>query len=407
MMAAAVVEVIVAASLDDVHSATQLKEETCVEETDSGHWSGDVAAAECVLEKAQSGVSLDETYDASGESEAQEEELRIDMGEILSPAPLVDSLENRPRSTVVVTQQGDSASCIVCLESLQTTDEFNWSTWEYDSVNNYINLPCCERSVCKECMEQLVVMNVNEGHVHISCPHPKCGKALSKSTVLTHLEKHADIKAKYTRFCLDQEGDGTKKTCPNCCLITEHHLPKLRRLTEKELKVQCMACEFEWCFRCQAPWHVGLSCKQFMKGNTHFRKWTHGRSDNGVANCQKCPTCRVYIQRSTGCPHMTCSQCDTEFCYDCGGRFLEVDPIIDHKSDELEIWGCPDIYLPNEPVKRKLVRGGWLGARLTFLAGYPVVLIGAAVLVVAGAAVVLPIYGGYKLYRYHKHKYRS
>ena len=330
-------------------------------------------------------------------------ELRIEIDS------LAESLDNEPIEAANVLPQeveedeDEDDCCIVCLDKVGVVVNFNYHTYEHQSIANYINLPCCKRTACNQCMEQIVVTNVAEGRVKIFCPHPKCGKVLPKKVVLSHLEKRPDVKANYTRFCVDIEGDETKKTCPNCCHITEHHLPKHRRLNEKQLKIQCSECQFMWCYRCQAPWHDKISCKQFQKGNQQFKEWTRGRRC-GTANCQKCPTCRVYIQRSTGCPHMTCSRCDTEFCYDCGGRFLEFDPLFDHKEDNLEMWGCPEIYYPNEPVKRNIVRGGWLGARISFLAGYPILLVGAAAVVIVGGAIVLPIYGGYKLYRYHKNR---
>jgi hypothetical protein len=99
---------------------------------------------------------------------------------------------------------------------------------------------------------------------------------------------------------------------------------------------------------------------------------------------------------------MTCNRCDTEFCYNCGNRFLELG-IIDHDS-RLNMWGCPENYHPNEPIRRNLVRGGYLTAKISYLAGVPVVLVGACVVIIAGAAVILPIYGSFKLYKLIKYK---
>lgn len=391
---AAVLEVAIEADPMNDPSVKQLEIALAAgKDTDSGHWSGNTQTHNEDID--------DDIISSIDEEESDTHELRIEIGS------LAESLNNDPVEAANVLQEveeDENDCCIVCFDKVgMDIVDFDFFTYEPQSVANYINLPCCKRTACNQCMEQIVVTNVAEGRVKISCPHPKCGKVLPKKVVLSHLEKRPDVKANYTRFCIDIEGDGTKKTCPNCCHITEHHLPKHRRLNEKQLKIQCSECQFEWCYRCQAPWHDKISCKQFKKGNQQFKKWTRGRKC-GVANCQKCPTCRVYIQRSTGCPHMTCSRCDTEFCYDCGGRFLEFDPLFDHKEDNLEIWGCPEIYYPDEPIKRNIVRGGWLGARISFLAGYPILLVGAAVLVIVGGAVVLPIYGGYKLYCYHKNK---
>ena len=134
--------------------------------------------------------------------------------------------------------------------------------------------------------------------------------------------------------------DGNKKTCPRCCLITEYKLPRKLRLKENDVKVKCTSCDLEWCFKCHAPWHEGLSCKAFRTGDKQFHKWTEGRNQT-IPNCQKCPLCRVFIEPSTGCNHMTCRRCGTEFCYLCGEMFV---PIIGqqlHFGEKIQhIWMC-------------------------------------------------------------------
>ena len=53
-------------------------------------------------------------------------------------------------------------------------------------------------------------------------------------------------------------------------------------------------------------------------------------------------------------------------------------------------------------MKRRAVRGGYLGAKAAMLTGYPFLLVAGAVVVVAVGAVALPVYGGYKFYKYRK-----
>ncbi|XP_011404682.1 PREDICTED: probable E3 ubiquitin-protein ligase RNF217 [Amphimedon queenslandica] len=292
--------------------------------------------------------------------------------------------------------------CIVCFDPEIIISEEEWTEWDWNPqiirVSSHKKLPCCKRLVCKDCIQTLVKSSVDEGRISITCPHPECGKPFNKDYILEHSDP--DTKEKFYRFVVDIENDGKKKTCPNCCEITEHSLP--RRAKEADLKIKCISCNHEWCFKCHAPWHKDITCKKFQKGNKQFKQWTKGRSSRGVANCQKCPTCFVYIQRSSGCNHMTCNRCETEFCYYCGDRYLELG-IIDHDS-ALNVWGCPNNYHPNDPVLRKLVRGGYLGAKISYLAGMPILFVGACALLVIGGAIVLPIYGAFKLYNLIKFK---
>ena len=298
----------------------------------------------------------------------------------------------------------DDSLCIICFDP-NVIDEYEyWDDWDWypqtQTRSSHKNLPCCNRLICPSCLKAVIQSNIDEGRVQVSCPHPECGRPFKKDYILDHCDQ--ETKTKYNRFLVDIENDGKRKTCPNCCEITEHQLPRIGRVTEEQLKITCTTCQHQWCFQCHAPWHNGISCKEFKKGSKTFQKWTKSKTDRGVANCQKCPTCRVYIQRSSGCNHMTCNRCDTEFCYNCGGRYLDLG-IIDHDST-LNVWGCSNNYHPDQPIIRKLVRGGYLTAKLTYLAGVPVLFVGACAVVAVGGAIVLPIYGGVKLYHFIKFK---
>ena len=313
---------------------------------------------------------------------------------------LVESLP-----TPIITEEDDeSKCCIVCFDPNRVTeyDDFDYTVYMevHQVINSHLNLPCCKRFICKSCIDGIISTTVGEGRVQISCPHPECDEPFTKEYILSNISS-TEVKQKYQQFLVDVENDGKRKTCPKCCHITEHQLPTRIRQQEKDLKISCEVCQLEWCFRCHAPWHKDVSCRQFQKGSKEFQKWTKSKQ-RGVPNCQQCPTCRVYIQRSTGCHQMECNRCHTGFCYDCGNRFLELG-IIDHEST-LNVWGCPDNYHKDEPFVRNTVRWGYLTAKLSYLIAYPPLLVGACGLLAIGAVIVLPVYGGFKLYSYSKFK---
>lgn len=269
------------------------------------------------------------------------------------------------------------------------------------------NPNCCGADVCKDCMRQMITINVNEGRPHIHCPNPSCSHVLTREQVVKHIADDTTLLNKYERFRLNFEEDGTKKTCPNCCLITERDLSQIRKPTPEDIQVTCEICDFKWCFRCHAPWHEGVGCSAYKKGDQQFKKWTKGRSGGFVPNCQRCPTCHVFIQRSTGCDMMTCNQCDQVFCYKCGQQFRSFPGLGDHYK-HLSVLGCSYNYSADQPVRRRLLRGGYLGTKLVALTGYPVLFVGVCAVVLVGGVVVLPIYGCYKLHKYIKaHKKRN
>ena len=308
---------------------------------------------------------------------------------------LSDIYGSFPRLAAVAASDGESdfqtvpGTCIIC----------------YDSGPAFLKLSCCGEITCQPCLATMIRTRLGDGLIEFPCPNPECSEPVSRAEALRHLD--ADERARYEQLRVNAEDDGTRKTCPHCSHITEHQLPRVRlgrQLREEEVKITCENCRIEWCFHCHAPWHTGLTCKAFIRGNKQFREWTRGQS-NGIANCQKCPTCRVFIQRSTGCDHMTCNRCKTHFCYKCGGRFVEIPGFGDHYQ-RTSIFGCKYNYLQNEPIRRKTLRGGYFGAKLAMLTGYPVLFVGGVAVLALVGAVALPIYGGYRYYKFKKNTRR-
>ena len=311
-----------------------------------------------------------------------------DISSLYGSLPRIDTAGRDEDSGLCENSPG---TCIVC----------------YDSGEAFLKLRCCEEIVCSTCLAATISTRLSDGLIEFPCPNPECSDPIVRPEVLRHLTP--EEKDRYERLRVNAESDGKRKTCPHCSHITEHHLPRSRRLfprqlREEQVKIVCENCRIEWCFQCHAPWHRDITCKVFMRGNKMFHKWTK-QKPNGVANCQKCPTCRVFIQRSTGCDHMTCNRCRTHFCYKCGGRFIEIPGLGDH-YENTSIFGCKYNYLPNEPAKRKALRGGYFGAKIAGLTGYPVLFVGGVAVLVVVGAIALPIYGGYRLYKFKKNTSR-
>ena len=69
---------------------------------------------------------------------------------------------------------------------------------------------------------------------------------------------------------------------------------------------------------------------------------------------------QIFIQRSLGCDHMTCSRCDTSFCYRCGENYRGFKLLGNHFS-RLSPFGCRYNFMPDAPHLRRLIRGAVLG----------------------------------------------
>ncbi|XP_075059113.1 E3 ubiquitin-protein ligase RNF217 [Mixophyes fleayi] len=264
----------------------------------------------------------------------------------LSPASL--ELELSP---FLISSLGDAShkvvmSCRVCLENKSIKP-----------------LLCCRKGVCEECLKRYLSSQVQLGQVEIKCPITECNKHLDESTILYNLP-HDDI-IKYKYFLELSRMDSSTKPCPQCKHFTtfkrKNHIPTTTK-SENKFKIQCPSCQFVWCFKCHSPWHEGVNCREYKRGDKLLRHWAN-EIEHGQRNAQKCPRCKVHIQRTEGCDHMTCSQCNTNFCYRCGERYRQLRFFGDHTSN-LSIFGCKYRYLPERPHVRRLVRGSVCAGKL-------------------------------------------
>lgn len=251
-------------------------------------------------------------------------------------------------------------------------------------------LHCCKKAVCEECLKRYISSQVHAGRAHLVCPITECSGFLEESLVVSNLTSEELSKYKY--FLELSLLDSSTKPCPHCNLFTslKGHGQQTSTKAEHKYKIQCTECQFVWCFKCHAPWHEGLKCRDYRKGDKLLRHWA-SVIEHGQRNAQKCPRCKIHIQKTEGCDHMTCTQCNTNFCYRCGEKYRHLRFFGDHTSN-LSVFGCKYRYLPEKPHLRRLVRGSVCMGKLLVapVLIVLVVIVGALALVIGLFA--LPIY---------------
>lgn len=250
--------------------------------------------------------------------------------------------------------------------------------------------PCCAFLCCLSCWRAHISATLNDGRIQVICVANECKKYLPRENLLDFIRGESNLHDRYTKLFVILNQNPRSKTCPRCShLYSLEPERKKKRSTKKIPKqVQCSECSLVWCFRCQAPWHENLTCKQFLKGDKLLHKWMKKREDDQW-NARKCPKCSSYIQRAGGCPHMTCQSCACEFCYSCGRRYHKI-PFIGQHSNRLSIFGCPYNLTPDRPWLRRVIRGS-IATGVVVVS--PLIVVGAGV----AAITVLPPVGIYRL----------
>lgn len=156
---------------------------------------------------------------------------------------------------------------------------------------------CCSGVICRACLEAHVQSKIEEAIVKIICPLGNCDNLISDDEVGKLISEN--VFEKYQRFKVEVERNPSIKTCPGCSRI--HHyaaeiLPKVegeKDYRAENLQVTCSKCHLIWCFTCQAPWHYGLTCKEFRKGDKSLKIWAKNRGQPKRNAC-RCPKCHVF-----------------------------------------------------------------------------------------------------------------
>ena len=178
--------------------------------------------------------------------------------------------------------------------------------------------PCCAFLCCLPCWRGHISATLNDGRIKVNCVANECKKHLPRESVLDFIRTDANLHDRYNKLFTLLNQNPRSKTCqsplsnvfsllssaivlgPRCShLYTLDPVEKKRSTKKIPKQIQCSECALVWCFRCQAPWHENLTCKQFVKGDKLLHKWMKKREDDQW-NARKCPKCSSYIQRAGG-----------------------------------------------------------------------------------------------------------
>eukprot|EP01084_Bolivina_argentea_P118974 211027_1 len=133
---------------------------------------------------------------------------------------------------------------------------------------------------------------------------------------------------------IKQRKEGIYQLCPHCKGKCERKLIKQLNSKDKRnqvlaWKIKCNNCSKpEWCWNCAREWKLNDST--YKCGNDECKFVSE--INELLANCEMskpsglnteapemraCPTCLSLIIRTTGCKHVRCRTCETDFCFLC------------------------------------------------------------------------------------------
>ncbi|KAI8621361.1 RWD domain-containing protein [Chytriomyces sp. MP71] len=238
-----------------------------------------------------------------------------------------------------------SISCGICLDTKSGAASFRFTS--------------CSHTYCKACLLEYFSIHIHEKQAaQVTCPSPSCKKEADteKPQPLPPQSLAAILPPELLRKYEELLHLHNMLQQPNLtyCPRTTCQAPTLKDPEEEKLCI-CPSCKYAFCFFCNRTWHgyasycqirhLTLVAEEYKTADdqhkrtmeTKYGKKTLERAIRELeedaqnaawlsANAQACPHCRVMVQRSEGCAHMTCKTCGTHFCFLCGERLRKEDP---------------------------------------------------------------------------------
>jgi len=219
----------------------------------------------------------------------------------------------------------------------------------FEVVTEKITIPC-NHIICKLCWEDYLKEKINTRNVSkLKCPAYDCSELIPMSIIKTIISE--ELYQKYQRFGLDKfvTGKTDIKWCPHpgCERAVQVHVPKKPAETNNSQgtatsdssseidsrNVDCGVGHF-FCWSCSKTAHDPCTCEVWAEWEKEVNNQvddkqgvqrTAERVSDDVwvgENCKPCPNCKSPIFKDDGCNHMTCYNCQHEFCWMCMGRWL-------------------------------------------------------------------------------------
>lgn len=207
--------------------------------------------------------------------------------------------------------------CLVCMESKPTS--------QFPKVTNR-----CEHAAltCLQCLHSYVDITLrSKRDQQLNCPHRNCSETMRSEDVLRtcgpimqqlfiHLQQVCEtIKHPNFRHCAGAD-------CSNALIITPIPNPDLASTLlssnsdHTDHAWECQNCKTINCFL-----HRSVLGQCEMVPSELTPESEQVQLSRACEDFSQCPNCQMGISKNGGCPHMKCTWCSNEFCWQCKSAY--------------------------------------------------------------------------------------
>ncbi|KAH7547023.1 hypothetical protein FEM48_Zijuj01G0262900 [Ziziphus jujuba var. spinosa] len=167
-----------------------------------------------------------------------------------------------------------------------------------------LRITSCSHSFCNDCVAKYVATKIQDNILKVECPDLKCNGVLEPESCSSIVPK--EVFERWENLLSESLILGAEKFyCPfkDCSAVL------LDDGKEAVTMSECPNCHRLFCAQCKVSWHGGIECREFQKPGQDERE----REDILVMELAKanewrrCPCCKFYVEKRSGCMHITCS----------------------------------------------------------------------------------------------------
>jgi len=171
-------------------------------------------------------------------------------------------------------------------------------------------------SHCRGCIGQYARGLIDDGRVSsIRCPHDKCKALASQEEIEAWTDK--DILDKYVRFTRMRQDPELRQCARSGCGTLCRPLHNADGEIVAEMK--CEKCGQEFCYY-HSNAHEGASCDAYRLEIARAERL----QSTILEGTRPCPSCGITTDKISGCNHMTCATCGSDWCWMCGEAITNI-----------------------------------------------------------------------------------
>jgi hypothetical protein len=181
-----------------------------------------------------------------------------------------------------------------------------------------------ERTVCDTCVYNTIKSLLDNvgNNINIFCPEPNCLSIFNFQSIryILRMGNNLELFERYDRQLTHEHLEQNEEfvwCAQNRCGSGQFHDMGIY----SNPMVICFKCKQRTCAYHRTVWHIGMTCEEYdqsrISNDDNTQLWLKKHS-------KKCPKCQSYIEKISGCDHMTCKRCKHQFCWICFADYRNI-----------------------------------------------------------------------------------